>query len=298
MPDQDTYGPGVTIVVAAFLAVTACAAWIYLQSQEIGQKSLLITNQRNSMESLQQKLADFRTRNTTLEEKAQKLQYDLEHTNASLNDVLSGNWQEKYEELNTEFVQIKKEYELQSRIADNEQKRLQHSLRYYQAENNAIEKSLADLNESQKQAEDVIRQLQADNDQASRLVADLEKQLLETGKRLAEKPAVVKKIDTDSRGLQQYRRTRLQSLRNALVTRDSGTRKAILMDVIPTIPAGLEAAELLSLVEGMHSRDILAVIQATHQYVIRPIDNNSMSKLAGTMDEEDAVIASLVLSGE
>ena len=299
MTEQHTHGFRNTVLaLVAVPAFVICPAWIYLQSQEIWQKSLYIANQHDSIDFLQRQLAEIQTRNVVLQEKLQLLQNDLENTTASLDDELAKNWQEKYENFQEQYLQTRQHYEQQTNTAMNEEARLQRALRYYQSENHLIKKKWSDLDEKQNKSDEKIVQLVAENDRVSRMMAKLEKQLHKSREQVAEKPVVVKNLSADTGKTRQYRRIRLQSLQNALVNQDSGTRKVILLDVIPTIPSGLNVTELLPLVEGMNSGDILAVIQATHQYVIRPIDNNAISLLAGTMNDEDAVTASLVLSSQ
>ena len=94
----------------------------------------------------------------------------------------------------------------------------------------------------------------------------------------------------------KYRSARIQSLSTAMVNRNSSERKNILINVIPNIPEGITGNELLKLVQNMDSEDILSVIKSTRTYINRPIKRQTLERLAEDMNNQDAKIASNLLS--
>lgn len=284
----------VIIVLGLFLATST--AWLYRQSLEIDRKTLLVTARERSNETLKRQLADARTVNNELLTELQQLRTDLDYTEALLEDLLV--LRDQSEKQQSDYLQFRKQSEQRLHIAQAEYERLQRALRYRQTENDSLKQNLSELTEQQRLAQERITGLETDYEQSLLITAELEKKLNEPVQQPGVETPATKNVAVADEKTRQYRAIRLQSLQKALANRESATRKIILMDVLPTIPFGFSAAELLPLVTGMQSGDILAVIQGVGEYMQRPVDNVSLSTLVTTMNDEDAVTASLILSGQ
>lgn len=285
----------IPVVITFGVLLAAASMRLYQQSLEIDQNAQLVTLQEQDIEKLQRQLVNARAVNNELQGELQQLRTDLDHTEALLDDLRV--LQDQSDRQQSRYLQSRKQSEQRLHIAQAEHERLQRALRYRQNENRSLKQNLSGLTAHLQLLQEKITGLEADYEQVSLLNAELEKKLTKPVQQPeVETPATTKNTVVTGEKTHQYRMTRLQSLQRALANRDSVTRRNILMDVLPTIPSGFSAAELLPLVAGMQSGDILAVIQGVADFVQRPIDNASLSTLVTTMNDEDAVTASLILS--
>lgn len=106
------------------------------------------------------------------------------------------------------------------------------------------------------------------------------------------------KIPGENNKSDVYRHVRLQSLHNAMLNQDSGTRSKILISVIPSIPNGISGSELLALLVNMNSTDVITVIKAVNKYILRPLDSQTIHTMTANMNQNDAEAAALLLLKE
>lgn len=85
-----------------------------------------------------------------------------------------------------------------------------------------------------------------------------------------------------------FRLARIESLEAALQNASSSDRKSIILTVIPTIPGGVDGAELAELLAGMDSRDIIEVIEGSRPHIQRPVDNDSYERIMLQLEDEDS----------
>jgi hypothetical protein len=146
--------------------------------------------------------------------------------------------------------------------------------------------------------QDKIARMEAENNEKK--VSLVHSESAKTGKApqiQKTKPEAPPQSEKSESGQQEsYRYIRLNSLASTLANQDPAARKKILVSVIPTIPDGINGAELLALVNGMDGHDILEIIETTSQYIVRPLDARTLSSLAAFMNEADAATATQILS--
>ena len=180
---------------------------------------------------------------------------------------------------------------------------------------NLKKRYLADIQEMTDESEALKEIIGKNKDQLTsqeKIIAGLKKENLEyknvldqkKGETVADRkdvkvitPETIKKsgkTGTDD----NFRSARLKSLNNAMLNRNSNDRKNILVSVIPNIPDGITGHELTSLVEGMDSADILSVIQSTTTHINKPLSSEVFSRLTRNMSNQDAALATSLLSGE
>lgn len=93
-----------------------------------------------------------------------------------------------------------------------------------------------------------------------------------------------------------YRKNRITSLSSALANRSSNERKQILISVIPTIPDGIYAEELLAMTDNMESSDTFQVVTTVEKYIVRPVDNKIIDALTTKLEEADAELITKILT--
>ena len=162
----------------------------------------------------------------------------------------------------------------------------------------ALEETIKKNNEQLKKQEKVIAGLKQENIDYKNDIEQKKNEIVAESKDVKIiTPDTINKPDT-YRTEDNFRSARLESLGNAMQNRNSNERKNILVSVIPNIPDGITGNELTSLVEGMESADILSVIRSTTTHINKPLSNEVFSRLTRNMNNQDAALATNLLSGE
>lgn len=165
-------------------------------------------------------------------------------------------------------------------------------------EADALKATIGKNKDQIKKQEKIIASLKKDNLDYKNTLEQGKKEIVAESKEIKIiTPDTIKKsgkTGTDN----NFRSARLKSLSNAMLNRNSNDRKNILVSVIPNIPDGVTGNELTSLVEGMESADILSVIQSTTTHINKPLSSEVFSRLTRNMNNQEAALATNLLSGE
>lgn len=187
--------------------------------------------------------------------------------------------------LQSEYAELQQTHqELETTLASQQQ--LEHAFVQLELEHADALDELNELREQQQVLEQSLAESRRELEQAQRereQVAVAEQQTQE----MVATPATAGPVAA-ANASPGYRVVRLQSLGNAMQGRSSGERRSILTTVIPTIPDGIDGTELLELVAGMNSTDIMQVIQTTRQHINTPLNSASLDLIMVQLDETDA----------
>jgi hypothetical protein len=254
---------------------------------------------------LQEQLLTEKNTSTELAESLAIARETRESTESELQEALV--WENRYEGARTENESLQRKITEQQRQYEAEIARLERARKFLSGENNSKNESLARLSEINNELERNISDLKAETGQQEKVIARLEAENKQYEKEMAglqkpveagpdplqapESTAAALSVNDDGERADTYRHVRIQSLINTMRNQDSGARKNILVNVIPTIPNGISGDEFLSLVNGMESQDILTALQLTSQYLQRPLDNTTVTALTGKMNTSDAEAA-------
>ena len=189
-----------------------------------------------------------------------------------------------YDDLLEEDAKLKSQYLSDIQELANESETLRATLDKNKNKLVKQEKIIADLQKENLNYKNILEQ------KKNEIVADGKDVKIIT-------PETIKKSDVASTD-DNFRSARLKSLSNAMHNRNSNDRKNILVSVIPNIPDGITGHELTSLVEGMESADILSVIQSTTTHINKPVSNEVFNQLTRNMNNQEAALATNLLSGK
>ncbi len=275
--------------------------WRYEQS---------VANHQSSIQSLQEQLSAQKRINQQLIENLGQTQESWKVTETELQELIAMDWEKKYEDARDESESLRKKItELQYQY-DSDIARLQRAKSFLSAENNSLrdshvrleainhglEQNIAELEPEIEQQKKTIAKLESVNKQNKQSIASLQKsvEIKSAPEPPTVQPSNAQTTTSEDDKSDVYRHVRIQSLNNAMMNQNSLARKNILVSVIPTIPNGVSGDELLLLVAGMESEDILSAIQLTNKYITRPLDSKTITALTGEMNEKDAEAVSII----
>ena len=300
------------LLIASTLTISIVSLiLVYLTSKQNDLKQQEINASQLTTQFLQRQLAAEKHANTRLIENFGRAQEARMKAESQLADLASQDWQTRYQQSLVAIESLEKnnrELEFQHSI-DTE--RLRRGREYLDARTDTLQQDLQQMRTSQIELENKYR---VESGKLHEQIAQLEEKSKKY-KMAATQPEAAKKepdqqlqssaelslatADTGNADKSEsYRYIRLNSLGNAMLNQDSAARKKILSSVIPTIPNGISGTELLALISGMDSNDILQVIQSTDKYISRPLDDKTLSTLGANMNKADAETANLILSNQ
>lgn len=306
---QSLSSPRLLVLIAALAVISILSGgWIYLQlkqQHQLDRNSL--AKQTATIQSLQTQVESLNDVNAQLAKNYEQSENDKKNTIDKLHDLMAMDWENKYEAMKNENNILSEENAASKYQYDIEIARLNRAQKFLSAEIDSLKKSANENIETNDKNLQIIAGLRAEVAKNKKTITKLEKAAEKSPEKIqpditatVTKQEPVKaqadsKIVINDKKMNAYRLVRIQSLNNAMLNQDSGTRRMILMNVIPTIPEGISDIELLSLIDGMQSEDILAVIKNTNQYVNRPLDNQTINSLVAHLNENDAQIAESIL---
>lgn len=288
------------VVLPAVLVLSL--VWHYLEFENRQYLEKTITDNQTRIASLRERLTQQKNAYQELAENFDRVQEDRLISETQLQELIDMEWEKKYEAARLENESLLQENAGVKRQHEIEISRLERARNFLATENNNLKVTTVKQAEVNEDLMESINRLETENKQFKKTIAKLESipEKLPGIKPKTAEPASVPTTRTDKNNESDvYRHVRLQSLNRAMLNQDSADRRKILISVIPTIPSGVSGSEFLSLIKGMQSEDILAAIQMTHQYLIRPLDNQIVGELVANMNEKDAESAGIILySGE
>lgn len=196
-----------------------------------------------------------------------------------------------------DFIRLEFEHEKLAEEYTQLQQQYAHDAKKWKKDNKALSEDLNSKESEIKDQMQLITKLQSDKNTYKDTIAKLENQSVPKPEEKISGSTTTQKANKNI-STKDYRSVRLQSLNDAMTNRNSSDRKKILMSVIPTIPDGISGSELILLISGMESEDILSVIQAANNYITRPLDGNVLNALSKNMNESDAGNAAKILANE
>lgn len=284
----------ILVTVLAVISISSIY-WNFLELKYRKLDEKMLAKHQSTIQSLQLQLSAQKQINKQLSENYRQTENDKKNTMTELQDLIAMDWENKYKTMKNKNDILLSENTALKNQYDNEIARLDRAQKFLASENNSLKKSAFEQSAINDKNLKTIAGLETEIKQNKKTIAKLKKPPEKAPTAKAEVTTKPVEIKTENikpgKKSAAYRHVRLQSLSNAMTNQDSEIRKNILVSVIPTIPEGISDNELLTLVDGMQSGDILAVIQHTNQYINRPLDNQTINTLVGLMNELDAQTA-------
>lgn len=159
-----------------------------------------------------------------------------------------------------------------------------------QLENNKLLDEIQNYQIKLKKQQDEINRLSNENEKLDDLINKIA-----INANRGKAPVKATRVPQNLPEQSDYRNNRIISLIGAMEGRSSSEKKEILISVIPTIPEGIHAEELLVMLDGMNNPDTVDVIQSSNDYINRPVNEQTVRSLVSNLDDTSAELISNLL---